>query len=232
MPGKSGSESGEGGRSLPQHPRVGQLKPDPAQPAQQVTELTGLPGDSDRAGYQRLYLTAQLDYYAEFLTADIVYSDDVPADQSPFPGLEATRVGVRRDAAISYTWVRSPRPVDEFDLDVRLGGAKPAAAALLPVPTNTCLNGCAGTDATCEPCRVTQVTCETCATRCHQATCATCNTQCNQATCATCAGQATCATCATRCDQATCVTCHTCAATCAGCTHLAATCDLRLCHTP
>lgn len=121
-----GSGSDETAQPLPQHPLVGRLKPDPAQPAQQFTELAGLPGDSDRAGHQRLYLTARLDYYAEFLVEDIVYSETVPPAQAPLPGLEATRVGIRRDATISYTWVRSPRPVDEFDLDVRLGRARAA----------------------------------------------------------------------------------------------------------
>jgi len=137
-----GSGNGETAQPLPQHPLVGRLKPDPAQPGQQVTELTGLPGDSDRDGYQRLYLTARLDYYAEFLVNDIVYSEAVPADQSPFPGLEATRVGIRRDATISYTWVRSPRPVDEFDLDIRLGGATVGEPARGNQVTYTC--GCRG----------------------------------------------------------------------------------------
>ena len=105
------------------------LKPDPSQPAQRVIDLVGLAGDSDRTGYQRLYLTTKLDYYAEFMVEDIVYSQTIPADQSPFPGLEATRVSVRRDATINYTWARSPQPVDEFDLDVRLGAAAAATAS-------------------------------------------------------------------------------------------------------
>ena len=120
---------GETPQPLPQHPLVARLKPDIAQPARQVIELVGLPGDSDRAGHQRLYLTARLDYYAELLIEDIVYSEAVPADASPIAGQEATRVGIRRDATINYTWVRSPEPVDEFDLDVRLGAAMAAGLA-------------------------------------------------------------------------------------------------------
>src|SRR6516225_5877451 len=119
---KSASGGGPGEpEGLPQHPLVHQLKPDPSQPAKRVINLTGLPGNSDRPGYQRLYLTTRLDHYAEFLTSDMVSSEGVPADQSPFPGHEATRVSVARDATIHYIRERSPQPVDEFDLDVRLG---------------------------------------------------------------------------------------------------------------
>jgi hypothetical protein len=188
---------------------VGRLKPDPAQPAQQVIELIGLPGDSDRAGYQRLYLTARLDYYAEFQTQDVVYSETVAADASPIAGQEATRAGIQRDATNSYTWVRSTRPVDEFDLDVRLGAAVGTAVpALAPqtAPINTCPTCTCNTN-----CRQA-----TCANTCPD-TCATCNTNCGQATCAnTCPN--TCNTCNTNCGQATCAnTCPnaTCANTCA-----------------
>ena len=83
-------------------------------------ELIGLPGDSAKLGYQRLYLTAALDYYAEFLADDILYSTALPIEQSPFPGHQAVLLNVRREATVDYTWTRSIRPVDEFDLDVRL----------------------------------------------------------------------------------------------------------------
>jgi hypothetical protein len=225
--GGGGPDDPEG---LPQHPYVERLKPDPSQPAKRVVELVGLAGNSDRPGYQRLYLTTRLDYYAEFLTSDMVHTEAVPADRSPFPGHEATRVSVSRDATIHYIWARSPRPVDEFDLDVRLG--PPAAAAAAPqIPKLTPIT----CDGTCDTCagQATCHTCDTCFTACQQATCAgqTCpNTQCQtcqqtcagQATCAagaTCAGHGTCqATCATACQQMTCITCQgaTCPQTCVG----------------
>jgi hypothetical protein len=144
MPKDPGSERDETSEPLPQHPYVGRLKPHPSQPAQRVIELVGLAGNSDRNGYQRLYLTVKLDYYAEFLIEDIVYRQTVPADESPFPELEAARVSVRRDATINYTWARSPQPVDEFDLDVRLRAAADAARSPEGVnfgyrpPTYTC----------------------------------------------------------------------------------------------
>jgi len=238
---KSAGDGGPGDPDgLPQHPYVERLKPDPAQPAKRVIDLTGLAGNSDRPGYQRLYLTTKLDYYAEFLASDMVHSEAVAADQSPFPGHEATRVSISRDATIHYIWARSPQPVDEFDLDVRLGApsATPLVAGLLPAtrpPAATCIfDGCTDTCPHVGPCgRTCDDTCT-----CHPTCGGTCNTCPGMATCAagaTCAGHGTClsptqcagtcftqcaqATCAnTQCQQATCATCagvNTCAQTCA-----------------
>jgi hypothetical protein len=210
---------------LPQHPYVERLKPDPSQPAKRVIDLTGLPGNSDRPGYQRLYLTTKLDYYAEFLASDMVYSEAVAAEQSPFPGHEATRVSIGRDATIHYIWARSPQPVDEFDLDVRLGApaAGPAAhaaatqacpAAISPV--NGCTDTCLHTVCIGHSCGGTCFgTCPANATCAGHGTCV--NTQCVQPACIfTQGGQATCVN--TACHQHTCVTCpapnNTCAATC------------------
>jgi hypothetical protein len=215
--GGGGDEGVPAPERLPQDPYVERLKLDPSQPAKRVVELVGLPGNSDRPGYQRLYLTTKLDYYAEFLTSDMVYSEAVAAGQSPFPRHEAARVSVSRDATIHYIWARSLQPVDEFDLDVRLGApASGAAAPALPV---TPPDGCQTPPVhTCQPCGLTAVTCET---RCNQNTCighGTCGiTLCLQAACIfTQGGQATCAH--TACQQMTCVTCvvpgNTCAATC------------------
>ena len=199
---KSAGGGGDEGapERLPQDPYVERLKPDPTRPARRVIDLTGLAGNSDRPGYQRLYLTTRLDYYAEFLTSDMVHTEAVPADQSPFPGKEATRVSVSRDATIHYIWARSPQPVDEFDLDIRLGTPSPAAAvyahpARLISPANGCTDACP-----------TQETCTCHPTRCG-GTCATCQ---GMATCAatcpaTCAGHATCAAGATCAGHGTCV---------------------------
>jgi hypothetical protein len=221
----SGGGGSRSSKDLPQHPLVDQLKPDPSQPAKRVVTLTGLPGNSDRAGFQRLYLTTKLDYYAEFLAKDILMTEAVAADESPFPGVEATRVSIQRDATIHYTWAKAAQPLDEFDLDVRL--SQVVAAPPIPLPTRTCPDGtlCGTCDGTCDTCGRTCFTCETCNTRCGQATCITCETRCAQVTCvATCltcpthCGQATCTptcnTCQTQCNQATCVTCHTCQTQC------------------
>jgi hypothetical protein len=232
---------------LPQHPLVGQLKPDPAQPAKRVVVLVGLPGNSDRSGFQRLYLSTKLDYFAEFSASDIVSTETVPAAESPLSGYEATKVSIGRDATIHYVRVRSPQPVDEFDLDVRLGAPVAAAPQLHISPINGCTDTCPGvaTCKTCDTCPHTQCqTCQTCQT-CQGATChaaATCvghgtcvATQCvagpndvrnpcvytnNQGnTCNTCA--ATCQTCFTACNQATCVNTQCQQATCVTCPALA-----------
>jgi hypothetical protein len=188
---------------LSQDPFVERLRPDPSEPPIPVRVLEGLLGSSDREGYWRLYFTRELDYYAEFRAEDVVYSEPIPPDQPPFLGQQATRVGIRRDATIEYTRVRTPRPVDEFDLDVRLGGA-PSRGGALPLGT--------------EQTRCLQNTCETCDTVCA-ATCNTCHTECGQPTCAL-----TCDTCHTQCGQATCGQAATCQFTCAGHTCVGHTC--------
>jgi hypothetical protein len=60
--GGGGARGPNAGKELPQHPLVESLRPDPAQPAKKTVVLIGLPGKSDRPGYQRLYLTTKLDY--------------------------------------------------------------------------------------------------------------------------------------------------------------------------
>jgi hypothetical protein len=200
--GGGGPRGPSAGTELPQHPLVESLRPDPSQPAKKTVVLIGLPGKSDRPGYQRLYLTTKLNYYAEFLVSGILSAQTIPADKSPFPGHEATQVTIGRDANIQYISATSPQPVDEFDLDVRLGTPAAASASIgLPTRGPTCF-----ADGTCRTCR----TCDTCGA----GTCQTCQTACGQATCQTCqtaCGQATCGTCQTRCNQ------HTCGGTCVTC---------------
>jgi hypothetical protein len=106
---------------LPEHPLVTRLKQDTTQPAQRSIALVGLAGDSDREGVQRLYLNQQLDYYAEFNIDDMLQTELVPAGQSPFQDIEATRVSIAPDAIIHYTRVRSFQAVDQFDLEPRFG---------------------------------------------------------------------------------------------------------------
>jgi hypothetical protein len=226
--GESGDRP-EGAADRPQDPLVEQLRPDPSQPPQPALTLSGLLGDSDREGFRRLYFTADLGYYAEFRVEDVLALVAIAPDQAPFIGHEATRVTLRRDAMIEYTHTRTARPLDEFDLDVRLGATRvpPGGAPDTFVATcwETCPVGCieipGGTDQTCfcggdtvqiTICRgrtcVDVCTNATCRTDCGQATCDTCHTQCGQATCATCR------TCNTQCGQATCDTCQTNCGTC------------------
>jgi hypothetical protein len=111
-------------QDLGQDPYVEKVRPDPSQPPEAVRILEGFMGESDREGYRRLYFTHELDYYTEFRVGDVVFSETIPPDQPPFLGQQATRVGLRRDATVEYARTRAPRPVDEFDLDVRFGALR------------------------------------------------------------------------------------------------------------
>lgn len=235
-PGNGGGPAS--GKDLKQHPLVDRLKPDPAKPARKIVALIGLPGRSDRPGFQRLYLSAKLDYYAEFASADLIHSQPVPADASPIPGQEATHVTIARDATIHYVWAATPSALDEFDLDVRLGTPGAGMIPVLITRVATCFpdgTGCGTCNGTCEgTCghQNTCLTCDTCHTRCQQVTCHTCQTQCAQNTCA-----GTCQTCQTQCGQNTCAnTCQTCQTqcgqnTCATCNTCATQCGQPTCHT-
>jgi hypothetical protein len=76
-----------------------------------VRVLEGLLGASDRDEYWRLYFSRELDNYAEFRQDCVVYSESIPPEQSPFVGLDGTRVAIRRDATVEYTRTRTPRHV-------------------------------------------------------------------------------------------------------------------------
>ena len=102
---------------LEQHPLVSALRPDPAVPGPATKQLVGFPGDSDRPGYQRLYLSPNLDRFAEFAVADILYSTPVAADKAPLLGHDATSVILHRDAVVEFTSTRYGG--DDFDIDAR-----------------------------------------------------------------------------------------------------------------
>jgi hypothetical protein len=106
--------------SFSQHPYVDGVRRDPSAAPADVMELVGFAGNSSRPGFQRIYLTLELDYYAEFASGDLLYSTKVPADASPFPGHEVVAVTVRRDATVEYTWTRHGQRMADYDLDVRL----------------------------------------------------------------------------------------------------------------
>lgn len=113
--GSEGSQDAE----RPQDPIVDRVRPDPTDRPVASLRMTGFLGDSDRAGFRRLYFTRNLDYYAEFRTEDVIHIVSIPSDQEPFRGEEATRVSLRRGAVVEYTRTRVATTRDEFDLDVR-----------------------------------------------------------------------------------------------------------------
>lgn len=199
--------------------------------------LTGLLGDSDRAGRRRLYLTTRLDYYVEFRTDEVLGVEDVAPDEPPFPGLDATRVTLPPDAAVD--WVRRTTGADPFLLEA-------SDEIVLPESVNTWQAECPG---------VTRPFGHTDFLKCPDGgppggggtfgpwptraghTCATCNQDscntCGENTCLTCWG-GTCATCNQEtcgCTQGTCATCgrftcdRGCVATAATCVSCAGTCD-------
>jgi hypothetical protein len=194
QPREPGGEAG-GPEALRPDSFVERFRGDPSQPPQPVRVLEGLLGNSDREGYHRIYFTREFDSYAEFRAEDYVYREPIPPDQPPFLGLDASRVAIKRDAPVWYTQVRIPRPVDEFDLDIRLSG--------LVASTGVAAQAATACDTHCAACP----TC-TCPTQCAT---------CPPTQCATCQG-ATCPP--TQCDTCgfTCNTCpgDTCGATCAG----------------
>jgi hypothetical protein len=198
--------------ALNQHSFVDQVRPDPSSAPSSVATLEGIPGNSDRDGWARIYFNRALTYYAEFRKEDVVVTEPLTAEQSPVGGIESTRVGIRRDAVIEYTRTSRAKPSDEFDLDIQLAGSA-VHQAQPNVVTNTCADGCIVRTELC-----TDVTCGTCRT-CGQATCNTCHTACGTCntcnTCQTACGQATCQTCQTACG--TCQTCQTCATACGTC---------------
>jgi hypothetical protein len=222
---------------------LSRLRSSPAQTPAGVTSFIGLLGASPKEGYWQLYLTLDMSRWVEIKETDIVHTEQLPPDRSPFGSLGGTQVFVKQDASVTTSQTMSQthqagEAADEFDLDIQLGSG--SASAQVPIktgftcPDSTCRTGCD----TCPG--DTCVTCGgTCRTKCGTCvTCQTCQTHCNQATCApTCAATcaATCQTCQTQCQQNTCVqtqcgqqTCHTCATQCGTC---ATQCNQNTCNT-
>ena len=250
----AGDSEGRGDAAdRPQDPFVERQRPDPSQPAEPTKTLSGALGDSDRPGFRRVYFTTELDYYAEFRSEDVLAIADIPPDQPPFLGEQATRVTLRRDAAVDFTRTQRARALDEFDLDVRLapGAAAPVAASTFGCGDTEffgCTQFCtmeaqcggATRDIDCGPpptrgCDTVQITIcrgNTCIDVCETRRPTFCF---DDATCATC-GQQTCQTCRTQCNQFTCrptdQTCVTvCSPTCRTCQTACGTCNQATCVT-
>jgi hypothetical protein len=211
-----------------------------------LTSYIGLLGRSPKDGYWLLYLTLDMSTSVEIREEDIVHSEQLPPDQSPFGSLGGTQVFVRKDAQVTTTRTISRTHEagaggDEFDLDIRLGGG----ANVLPQPcigtqfNTTCGADCGGgtgDDQSCFTCASCGDTCfrtcrDTCKTQCDTCpgdtcnqTCNTCKTQCGQPTCKTQCG--TCNTCQTQCG-----TCQTCQTQCATCQTCQTKCGQATCNT-
>lgn len=101
-----------GGR--PQDDYVNRRRPQPADAAPGGLTISGVLGDSDRAGFRRLYLRPGLDRWIEFATADVIDVSDIPPDFPPFIGEKATSVTLRPRARIDFTQTHS---ADELDIE-------------------------------------------------------------------------------------------------------------------
>jgi hypothetical protein len=200
-----------------------------------VTSYVGLLGRSSREGHWLLYTNLSMTRCIEIQEQDIIQSEQLPPERSPFGSLGGTRVFVKKGAKVvtTRTTSRTHEAGDPFDLDIRLGGAKavrPREPCFGTEMGTTCAAECGGggtgdadTCLTCVSCEGScRATCfDTCRTLCDTCpgdtcpTCQTCNTNCGTCqtcpqtqcnTCQTCATQ--CGTCPTQCG--TCQTCQTC----------------------
>lgn len=190
-----------------------------------VRTLVGLEGDSKRATHLLLYPTLDQRRVIEVALEDVLRTESLNEEDSPFGALGGIRVFVRRGAHITSSNAAPLAFQDEFDLDIRLGmagGAKEHDICIGTADGTTCAaecqddtagcedtDGCAQTEVCqtvgCPPqtrvCK-TEVTCgaeKTCEKTCNQNTCQTCETHCG-----------TCETCRTHCgvcEVATKVTC-------------------------
>jgi len=149
-----------------------------------LTSYTGLLGRSSKEGYWLLYPTLDMSTSLEIQESDIVHSEPLAPEQSPFGGLGGTRVFVRKGAQVTTTRTISRThhagAGDEFDLDIRLG--EPASRRL-GNQTDFCITGPActvGVGCT-DTCPTHCYTCKTCVTHCPTNcgwTCETCATYC------------------------------------------------------
>lgn len=226
---KSGSP-----KNVPQEARIlSELASGSGKPSG-VISYTGLVQRSPRDGYWLIYPTLDMRLSVEISQQDILHTEELPPERSPFGSLGGTRIFVRKGATVTTTRSASSahsagsRNPDDFDLDIRLGSSTASVAprdiCFGTEDGTTCAAECGGgTDDTCftcvscgDSCRITcnetcGRTCNTCKTDCGQTcdTCKTCQTNCGQQTCYN-----TCQTCQTNCNQATCQTCQTCQTKC------------------
>jgi hypothetical protein len=132
---------GDDSADHPEHPYVARRRQDQTDLVAGGFTLAGLPGDSDRSGFRRLYLSRDLGRYVEYAGDDELDSRTIHPDDAPFIGLEALAVKLTEGAQVEF--IRSVAAVvpDVFDLDVRL--EQPTAAEipgrLWPATTQECM---------------------------------------------------------------------------------------------
>src|SRR6185295_5918803 len=73
------------------------------QPPTGLTSFVGLLGRSAKAGYWLLYLNLDMSLCVEIQEDDIVHSEQLPPDKSPFGSLGGTQCFVRKGAKLTTT---------------------------------------------------------------------------------------------------------------------------------
>ena len=97
----------------PQRPRLqedrilAQLVSGSAQAPAGLASYVGLLSRSPNEGRWRLYLSLDMSVYIEIREEDIVHSEQLSADKSPFGGLGGTQVYVKKGAEVTTTQIVS-----------------------------------------------------------------------------------------------------------------------------
>jgi len=95
-----------------------------------LASYVGLLGRSSKEGFWLLYPTLDMSTSLEIQESDIVLSEPLAPEQSPFGGLGGTRVFIRKGAQVTTTRTISlthqAGAGDEFDLDIRVGKPSPS----------------------------------------------------------------------------------------------------------
>src|SRR5712691_4696208 len=115
-------------KSLREETILNRLVSDSTQVPTGLTSFVGLLGRSPKEGYWLLYRTLDMSLCVEIHEDDIVHSEQLPPDKSPFGSLGGTQVFVKKGAKVTTTRTVSRSHEagatdDEFDLDIRLGSA-------------------------------------------------------------------------------------------------------------
>ena len=183
----SKKDNGDPSKSLREDSIVAKLKAGGI-PAGGLASYTGLLGRGAGEGSWLLYLNLDMSRCVEIREEDIVHTEQLPPERSPFGSLGGTRVFVKKGAQVTTTTSASQTHTaegDEFDLDIRLDAAQRQAAFPNTFGTECTGGGCAtGANETC-------LTCVSCGGSCRATCFDTCRTQCDQQTCVSATTRAT-----------------------------------------
>ena len=95
-------KGGDAPRPLQEESILARLKSGGSQTPTGLTSYVGLLGRSAKEGYWLLYLTLDMSRHVEIREDDIVHSEQLPPERSPFGSLGGTRVFVRKGAQVPH----------------------------------------------------------------------------------------------------------------------------------